>query len=516
MSRIKSRLLEKGWTEREIEPPPRRNVTEWEILFLQPKPLTDRIWNKLYPKFIPLLTSNRIYYEHVDMEQRRQDRITRIHGLVTNIREAFPPLIHVALGRPPKSGDTSEPIGSHAFSQDAPGSKFDDRDVKMEMPFPSMIEILTWPMIDCLVEDDTSPEDVETKFNQIREVFDQAVIEWRGGVERDLVDIWNAGFIEHGEDEVKARPSTKGKDKAVARADTGTNTHQTKELTPTMQPSPAETSHNSPKFPLSEFIIVFAKPDGTTTTHISDLSPNTQVLLRADTIFNCSHFCTSYPAIIPAPAKTIHAVSDEKMLKERWSVKDITPDMEASAVTKELLTQMGRPGATSAEMNAIGARFRCGRCVQTLPQTWEELVSHYVEEQSTWKQAQKKIKENSKSSFLFHNTHDLRHLNPKPFAHLMSPQAAADLTNEITLRSMKTMMCKPCENMGVEARYLHTSEVGVESPMVHHLRDTHGIHHGAPGTHFVPWPVNLEHLIFGGSESSDEEEPDPSPWFYMG
>ncbi|KAG8717807.1 hypothetical protein FRC09_013641 [Ceratobasidium sp. 395] len=505
---IKLRLLEKGWTKRETEPSP-QNLADWNRLVLQPKPLTDQIWNDLYPKLVPLLASNRIYYEHIDKEQRRRDRIARIDDLVITIRQASPPLIHVAPKGPLGSEDTSKPITSHDFSQHAPGSKFDDSGVEVEMPFPSIIELLTWPMINHLIEDDTSPEDVETKFNQIRKEFDQAVIKWRREVEQDLVNIWNAACIQHGEDMIKTRSSTESKGKAVAREDARSNTHTDKELAPTIQSLPAETLRHSLELPLPEFIFTFAKPDGTTTTDISSLSPNVQILLRTDATFNCSYFRSSYPAIIPDPTIPIDEVSEKKMLKERWRVKSVTQDVEGLTVIKALLTQMGRANATGAEMNAIGARFRCGQCVQILPQTWKQMVFHYVEEQSKWKQVQKKTKENSKSSFPFHNTHDLRHLNTKPFVHLMSPQAAAELANESVSHSMQEMMCKPCKSMGVEARYLHTSEVGAESPMVHHLHNEHDIHHDTPGTHFVPWrPVNLEHLIFGSSEPSDEENPD--------
>ncbi|KAG9097040.1 hypothetical protein FRC06_008022, partial [Ceratobasidium sp. 370] len=81
-----------------------------------------------------------------------------------------------------------------------------------------MAELLMWPMIKDIVDQDTPLEDLEGSFTEIQEEFNQAVVEWRDRVGQDLVDIWNTRPAE--DDEVEAKPGTstsKGKGKATAR-----------------------------------------------------------------------------------------------------------------------------------------------------------------------------------------------------------------------------------------------------------------------------------------------------------
>ncbi|KAG9084107.1 hypothetical protein FRC06_004204, partial [Ceratobasidium sp. 370] len=70
---IETRLLENGWTKRDMMPSP-QNSAQWQKLVWQPKPITDRVWTNLYPKLVPLLGSNRTYNEAVDKAKRRRDR----------------------------------------------------------------------------------------------------------------------------------------------------------------------------------------------------------------------------------------------------------------------------------------------------------------------------------------------------------------------------------------------------------------------------------------------------------
>ncbi|KAG8727819.1 hypothetical protein FRC10_005609, partial [Ceratobasidium sp. 414] len=88
---IEARLLEDGWTKRDMMPSPANSV-QWKKLVWQPKPITERIWTNLYPKLVPLLGSNRAHNEVVDRAQRRRDRINKLDELFTKIRLALPPL----------------------------------------------------------------------------------------------------------------------------------------------------------------------------------------------------------------------------------------------------------------------------------------------------------------------------------------------------------------------------------------------------------------------------------------
>ncbi|KAG9092676.1 hypothetical protein FRC06_011832 [Ceratobasidium sp. 370] len=236
-----------------------------------------------------------------------------------------------------------------------------------------------------------------------------------------------------------------------------------------------------------------------------------QILLRADTMFRSPSFYHTYPALVPtaAPFGVILGAPDEDPYGQRWDASKVTRDAEGSAIAKELLARVGRSGATSAEMQALGIKFRCGRCIQTLPESWVGLVSHYTVEQSRWKQALEKIGEDPKSQFVFNTTHDLGSSNVKPFAHFMTRQAAADFTIQNALNDLYMMTCKPCERVGIQARYFHTFSDGVEGPMVQHLRDVHNIMQAIPGLHFQRWEFDPDFFNPFAFESDEDEEDDP-------
>ncbi|KAG9075039.1 hypothetical protein FS749_013334 [Ceratobasidium sp. UAMH 11750] len=502
---IETRLLEHGWTKRDMIPSP-ANLVQWKKLVWQPKPITDRIWTNLYPKLVPLLGSNRTFNDAADKAKRRHDRISKLEELVTNIRSALPPLVHVTLKRQGSSEPSTSAAPNHS------GVLADYPDVKVEMPFPAMAELLTWPIIKNIIDQDTLPEDAEASFEGIREEFNLAVVEWRDKIEQDLIEIWNAGRAEDGEDEAEPGPSTsKGKGKAVVRAGTRRSTRKAKGDPSSSQSRNAKTSPDSVDLVLPEFVVTFTKPDGTTTNNLAELSPNMQILLRADTMFRSPSFYHTYPAIVPSAARfgMIIGAPDELMHGERWDASKVSRDDEGSAVAKVLLGRVGRLGATSAEMRALGMKFRCGRCVQTLPENWEGLVFHYTIEQRRWKQAMEKIKEEPKSQFVFNSTHDLEPGDAKPFAHFMTEQAAANFTIQNSTHELYMMTCKPCERMGIQARYFHSFATGVESSMEQHLRDVHNIAHAVPGLHFQRWELDPDFFDPFAFESDEDSEDDP-------
>ncbi|KAJ1300874.1 hypothetical protein OPQ81_002512 [Rhizoctonia solani] len=497
---IKERLLEEGWTNQDMEPS-LSNSSEWHKLVFQPKLITDRIWANLYPKLLPLLNSNRAYHDRIDKANRRRARITKIQLLTENIRLALPPLIHLTLRSVPPADQTA---GSSTASTYPSSSHYPDK--KINQPFPTMNEFLTWPMIRNIVEEDMSPEDAEAQFMEIRDEFDQAVVEWREKIEQDLIQIWNAGGKDDGEDKARSKSSTrKGKGRAVTQT-RATGNRASRGRMRVADKSTAGPVPRSLDLALPEFVTTFTKPDGTTTTNISELSPSLQLLFRADTIFKSSAYVSNqtFPEVLPraTPFGLFSGCPEEFMYGERWDASAIRRDDETSALVKELLALVGRPGATSAEMNALGESFRCGRCNRTLPDSWKELVGHYAIEQSQWKQAQEKIKAEPRSGFIFNSTHDLEPRNPKPFAHFMSPQAAAEYTIESSAINMVMTTCMKCEGMGIQARYFHTFAPGADSPMKGHLRDVHNVTVARAGLEFRRWEHDLP--FFDPFESDEE------------
>ncbi|KAG9121697.1 hypothetical protein FRC07_002247 [Ceratobasidium sp. 392] len=217
---IEARLFKNGWTQRDMDPSP-ANEGEWRKLVYQPKPITKRIWSNLYPKLMALLESNRDFNQQVDRLIRRRDCTRRLDNLVAKIRLALPPLVHVTL-KHPLVDKTMEPSTTCASSvPDRPHSPYPD--VKIDMPFPAMAELLTWPIIEDLIDADVPAGDFDQRFGEIRGQFDRGVVEWRDKIEQDLVDIWRHGHNEEGKnDAIDALPPiTKVKGKGAERVGTG-------------------------------------------------------------------------------------------------------------------------------------------------------------------------------------------------------------------------------------------------------------------------------------------------------
>ncbi|CCO38126.1 hypothetical protein BN14_12291 [Rhizoctonia solani AG-1 IB] len=267
-----------GWTKQHIEPSP-ANADEWDRLLLQPEPISDEIWNDLYPEFQPLLESNKAYNDRVDNRAQRRARIKKLEPLVGNIRTALPPLVRlVRKGSSTATSSTSSPTR--------------DSDIKVEQRFPSICEILTWPIIKSIVDENISPEEVEQKFNEVKDQFEQEVGEWRDRIEQELVDIWNADHKTSG---------NRGKGKGKGRTTTRTARASVRNARASNSARSGTSTSSSAQLTLPEFIATYSKPDGTTTEDISDLSPNLQLLLRADTMFTNDDFILhrTYPDIVP-------------------------------------------------------------------------------------------------------------------------------------------------------------------------------------------------------------------------
>ncbi|KAG9121934.1 hypothetical protein FRC07_001888 [Ceratobasidium sp. 392] len=476
---IESRLLEGGWTKRDMTPA-RKNEVEWRKLVSQPKPITERVWMNLYPKLVILLQSNRASHEYKDRKMRQRDCINRLDKLVTEIRQALPPLVHVTLKRPPARNQGESSSAYTSVVSDAFPPKDNYPDVKIDMPFPSMTEILAWPMIKAITGHDILPEELEQRLKKVRERFDQAVFKWRNEVEQGLVNIWQNGRAEcEGVATNTVPPIIGGEGQAAERTGTRSSTGKSEDHESTAQSSTIEAPSES--F-LPRFSVAFTNPNGATTTNLSELSPNLQILLRADTMFKSPRAECTYPGIVSQVTVTPGG-NDEPMHGQQWDASEVTRDDEASAAAKVLLARFGRPEATAAEMKALGQRFQCGKCNRGPLDDWEQLMSHYGAERRNWKTAQEKIEQDPDSSFIYNNTHDFG----SGSVWSLNPSAAADYMSADLARSMQMMTCKKCEQMDIPARYFHIAGMGVQSPIVRHLRDIHNVTEPELGLHFERW-----------------------------
>ncbi|CAE6512125.1 unnamed protein product [Rhizoctonia solani] len=497
-TQIQTRLEEEGWSKEDMDLS-NINRADWTKLIWQPKLITDRIWTNLYPKLVPLLESNRTHNQHADRETYRQERIKELHILVSGIQEALPPLVHLTLKLPSEDTAPGEPGTPTSTTSGQEYSSEDYPDVKIELPFPTMVELLTWPMIKRLVDTGTPPEDVETSFEEIRDEFDQAVVEWREKIERDLVEIWNANQDEV-EDKSESSTSSEGEQTE------GTNPQNSSGRAASDGDSPTESASCTTELVLPEFVATYTMPDGTTTTNISDLHPNLQLLLRADTTFFSSYRRHhTYPDIVP-PAYAFDVIDgcpDAYLYGKRWDPTIIRRDDEVSAVSKRLLVWMGRPNASTADMKVLGAMFRCGRCYSALAENWDSLIEHYASEQRHWREAQAVMKSAPEYRFVFNSTHDFEPGNTKPFAHFMTPEEASDYGLE--MYGMIMMRCLRCDDMAIDAGYFHASGLEFDSPIKEHLHDVHGVTGARFHVHFRQWDPNAQYIQSFESEEENED-----------
>jgi hypothetical protein len=229
-------------------------------------------------------------------------------------------------------------------------SEFVYPDAKVDMPFPTTTKLLEWPTIEKLVEKDTSIEQLEESFAEVQDGFDRALVERSSGT------FSISGVLEQ--------------------------TRKTILSSRVLEVQPAKPSH-----PRENLLIVatspltFTKPDGTTTTDLSDLPRPRQILLWADAMLRSPISCCMYPSIVPT-ARGFKMMSDtfvpkEMLYGQRWDPNQVTRDDEGSAIARVLLEGLGCSGAASAEMKAIGPKFNCGRCDRGLPESWEDLVREH-------------------------------------------------------------------------------------------------------------------------------------------
>ncbi|KAG9118794.1 hypothetical protein FRC07_006513, partial [Ceratobasidium sp. 392] len=430
---IVARLTKEGWGPLALCATPRTSE-EWTLLVDQPEVLTDRIWAHIYPRIHALLEPNQVYNKKVETERHREERIQILEELVHKYSKRLPPLVHVTMK---ESGSNK-----HRLEIDYPPDKspppFKLRDEDVHAPFPSMVELLTWPIIRNIVDTDISPREFETSFESIRIDFNRALVDWRTKIEQDLGDIRGAGRDE----DIEA-------------------------LTGSGLPLPADGSGLT----VPEFLVTFMKPDGTYTTNLFDLPMNLQTVLRACSMFK-SGFGRTYPGIVPPAAiwQMEEDWTETRLPDKQWDPCQVAWDAEHSAVAKKMLERLGRADATTAEMRALTFHFVCARCNELEPHFWESLVTHYVEQQVQWKVAQERISVEQGAPPVFNHTHDLGPTSLTPFARLLTSDEL-DKFMHSRFEGMIPVVCLQCEGLDLETKSFLAVKTRDESPIMRHLRE---------------------------------------------
>ena len=324
-----------------------------------------QVWKNVYPKLVPLLESNRAHNKERDHLQRLAQRQLHVHRLLNKIRTSFPPLVKVKVAWSDN--------GEHDNSSDL-------RSTRIDMPFPTTAELLTWPVIKDLIESDSSAKEVEKVLNQRRGDIDQALSDWRAKVVQDVLDVWfqepeeESSIARAGGSRGKQRASKsfaqQAKDISLARAKTRRKSRKGKE--------PASSNYDlTCGTLLPQCTVTFTKPDGTTTEDLDSLPEHLRLLFRADTLFVSNSHSHFYPEILPGHFNTsiVKYSGGTSSFGLVWEPDEVKRDNNGSATAKLLLEILGVPDATHPQMKVVGQGFLCQRCSHELPASWERIVS---------------------------------------------------------------------------------------------------------------------------------------------
>lgn len=357
-----------------------QNQAVWADLVSQPEPLTERskqfhqsmraasqlfvVWKALYPQLVPLLETNRAHNEAMDRKNWLDKRQRRADDLFYNIRKSFPPFVEI------------QPIWPKFNSASEPNYLDEPKKIRINMPFPATAELLTWFIIQEIIEGDTSTKEMVKELKSRRADIDQALSDWRAKMVQDLLEIWRtkpedpidslAGGSK-GKQNVLMNDPQQAKDISSAQARSGRKSNKGKERALSSYDWTCGSS-------LPGYTLKITKPDGTKTDSIDELSDAMRLLFRPDTVFYSDGLSRFFPALVPTHDDSYND-STEPDFGQAWDPTKIKRDRNGAEVTRALLERLGLPDASYFQMRAASQTFECRRCSHEILDTWELLVS---------------------------------------------------------------------------------------------------------------------------------------------
>ncbi|KAF8602455.1 hypothetical protein BDV93DRAFT_193992 [Ceratobasidium sp. AG-I] len=255
-------------------------------------------------------------------------------------------------------------------------------------PFPNYATVLEAPCLDDVNNLELTVEEVDRLFYEHQDEIERKITEWREQGEQQLVDLWK-------EEGRNALSITTG---------------------------------------------------NATTTQLS----NTDFLLRADTIFVChTPGCPGtqlYPKRYPNLVKERSFYHKYYELPSKMIWMKHYRHFEAEKVTKAILGRHEMPDAMYYELEVKGAAFVCERCEHKEPQTWDEMLEHYIYEGKIWHQQTQQdpiVKTSVPVTILY--THDPT-VTLNPFIHIIDDEDKDKPTVPPTLIDSEPLDCLLCKN----------------------------------------------------------------------
>ncbi|QRW15869.1 reticuline oxidase [Rhizoctonia solani] len=269
---------------------------EWNRLVNLHKPITTQVWERLYPKLLRLLKFSKRRAKFARAETRRLDRHKVVEEMLVQTRGTLRASVEMAS------------IGHGSITNN--GTAY--------MPFPTLVELLDYPVFKDLIETDRSIGATKIKFLDNFIVVSKAIFDWRAGLEGYL-----AGLVNYGRS-IRKRECYPGNE---------------------FIGEPAQIS--------SEF----------TAASYAFITPQNSILFRADSVFlydlyplQVVFYPGSFTQHLDKELKTPRSNEDGKSALDSFFSK-VKYDTQGAGCAAALLKELGRPDISHVEMEALGERY---------------------------------------------------------------------------------------------------------------------------------------------------------------
>ncbi|KAF8607777.1 hypothetical protein BDV93DRAFT_603554 [Ceratobasidium sp. AG-I] len=375
---IKDRLTQIGWEEVDCYVTHYPLMRDWVKLVYQPKPLTERIWENIYPKLVPILEANKHERLARERRQRKIERKIRLRKLVADI------------------GDTERRFVELAPEYDQPPGP----PMTTVLPFPNPKTTLKLQFVKDILRMDITADAAEELFTSRREEFDLCLKGWKYDLERGLVEIVSK---KGGLDSLMFEPEYPGI-YAV-----GTSTKFTSESEESVKSTMLQTLLRADSvFKLDGTNGCRFYPDVITTIQDRLLLPSARAIwYDSDATEDGDYDMLGY--------------------KTPLNLAGVSRDSTARTAAKAILASLGLEDAAYLEMKALGERFVCERCFMKKPMGWAELLDHYSESE--------KLHWNSTVSSFCAKGIAFNELHKVPFEKPLKPQRSVYQPGESRIRT---------------------------------------------------------------------------------
>ncbi|CAE6475424.1 unnamed protein product [Rhizoctonia solani] len=475
---IEDRLVALGWDKRDMQFtynfPARR---EWYALVERSRPLTERIWTNLQPKLIPILEANREARLEQEKSGRQSGRRLRLVHLLNDIKKNQTPTLDITVRAPTNSHTSSSGSGSSGNDSQEAGPSggavaAQSNGVPPETPsnssivasssgnidvtlppshviltdiFPDIVDALEWPVVKALYETDALVDVMEESFVERRSEIDAAIADWKTATHARMAEM------------LRKDQDTKGQ-----------------VLTPRL---------------------IVLKDDSDPFANLSD---DLKLLLRADSLFTSTTPQRGPRKILHTYEVAAAQLGYRLAFKDGMMSKPYKPPLdmsriracdEARPIARMLLAHMGLENACVAELRSVGRGYVCGRCHDSRPKNWEELVSHFVEAKEVFVRVQEHVDQLEALKVTYRDVHDPDTFPDRPLVKYTSTHSNGNLIRA----------CVICSKEPIK----HEVK-GPEAKIIEHLKDVHNITEPKVGTHYSTSHYSHLHELDSGSDMDYE------------